>query len=56
MTDQQLISFGADPKKVPIPPPKINRDIFAKKQNRDGPSHIDLHTLTQTDMACYFRR
>lgn len=53
MTDQQLISFGADPKKVPIPPPKINRDICDKKQNRDGPSHIDLHTLTQMDRAAY---
>ncbi|WP_162532215.1 IS66 family transposase [Candidatus Scalindua japonica] len=53
MTDQQLISFGADPKKVPIPPPKINRDIYDKKQNRDEPSHIYLHTLTQMDRAYY---
>ncbi len=53
MTDQELISFGADPKKVPKPPPKINRDHFDKIQNRDGASYIALHTLTEMDGAYY---
>lgn len=53
MTDQQLIAFGADPAKVPIPPPKINKDIFAKKQNREGPLHIKPHTVTEMDMTFY---
>ncbi len=28
-------------------------DIYAKRQNRDGPSHIDLHTLTQMNRTYY---
>lgn len=53
MTDQQLVKMGADPGKVPIPTPKINKELFDKKQKRDGPLYINPHSMTEMDRAFF---